>query len=52
MQEEGASISFFCVLILGQELYLDSPRIAESQGSPSRLRVEVAGMYFNPQSTR
>ncbi|KAH8996413.1 hypothetical protein EDB86DRAFT_995596 [Lactarius hatsudake] len=40
MQEQRASISF-CVPILGQEPSSDRPQIAESQESPSQLRVQV-----------
>ena len=45
-QEEGASVPSFCIAMLAEEPSLDSPRIAESQGSLSHIRVEVIGMYF------
>src|SRR6266702_4396770 len=37
-------------VISDPEPCLDSTRIAESQGSPSHLRVEVTGMCLNPES--
>ena len=49
-QEEGMSIPSFCVVMLAQEPSLDSTQIAESQGSLLQLRVEVTGMYLNPNS--
>lgn len=49
-QEEGASVPSFCVAMLAQEPSLDSTPIAESQGSLSQQRVEVTGMYLNPNS--
>jgi len=50
IQEEGASIPSFCVAMPVQEPSLDSAQIAESQGSPSQLRIEVTGMHLNPNS--
>jgi len=44
------SIPSFCVVMLAQEPSLDSTQIAESQGSLLQLRVEVTGMYLNPNS--
>jgi len=41
----GCVNPLFCVSILGQEPSLDSPQIAESQESPSQLRVDVTSMY-------
>ena len=41
----------FCVPILGQEPSSNSPQIAEPQGNPSQLRIQVAGMHSNPDSS-
>ena len=49
--ERGYGNPFFSVAMLAQQLSFDSARIAESQGSTSQLlRVEVTGMYLNPNS--
>ena len=40
-----------CVPILAQEITFDSPQIAESQGNPSGLRVQVSGLYLNSDSS-
>ncbi len=36
--------------MVAQEPSPDSAQLSESQGSLSQLRVEVAGMYLNPNS--
>ncbi|SRR6266702_157877 len=45
----GCVNSFLCVAVPTQEPFLDSAQIAESQGGPSQLRVEVIGMYLDPK---
>ena len=46
----GCVDPLFCVPILAQKIASYSPQISESQGSPSGLRVQVSGMYLNPDS--
>src|SRR6266702_1143100 len=47
----GCANRFFSVAMLAQESSFDSAPIAESQGSTSQLlRLEVTGMYLNPNS--
>ena len=40
--------SYLFVVTLDPETPLGSTQITQSQGVPSHLRVEVTGMYLNP----